>query len=241
MTGSRVIRQGAAALALLALTGWGWSQSPEGDCIIHEKGRVGGRLSLDGSLGSRTASMRAPYLGNEPGRESWRGLLREGVDGGRLERRIAAASEAGLQPIAHAIGDEANHLLLDAYAEAAERNDARDARHRVEHAQHLLPSDIPRFVQLGTVASMQPFHKADDGRYAEKAIGTERLAGSYAFRQLLQSGALLCFGSDWPVCLLGATLRQWTDALGQIIAERPAEQQRKLWQTNAGQFYSLGR
>jgi predicted amidohydrolase YtcJ len=107
-----------------------------------------------------------------------------------------------LQLAVHAIGDEANHLLLDAYEAAKERNGFRDARHRVEHAQHLLVADIPRFHRLKVVASMQPFHKADDGRYAEKAIGKSRLDGSYAYRQLLDSGALVCFGSDWPVVTL---------------------------------------
>ena len=81
-------------------------------------------------------------------------------------------------------------------------NASSGRRNLVEHAQHLLVADIPRFASLGVVASMQPFHKADDGRYAEKAVGAERLKGSYAFRQLVDAGALLVFGSDWPVVTL---------------------------------------
>lgn len=152
---------------------------------------------LDGSLGSRTAYMTEPFDCNHDGEESNRGLLREGIEGGRFERNLAAAAEAGLQTIAHAIGDAANHLLLDtledSYAELA------DARCRSEHAQHLLPEDIERFGRLGVIASMQPYHKADDGRYAEDCIGPERARSSYAFRSLLDAGAVVAFGSDWPV------------------------------------------
>ncbi len=73
------------------------------------------------------------------------------------------------------------------------------ARPRIEHAQHLLAEDMPRFAKLGVIASMQPYHKADDGRYAEKRIGYERCKTSYAFKSLIDSGAVVCFGSDWPV------------------------------------------
>jgi hypothetical protein len=120
----------------------------------------------------------------------------------RFKQAVAMVDERGLQLAVHAIGDEANHQLMDAYAYAAERRGGRRVRHRVEHAQHLLVEDIPRFAKLGVVASMQPFHKADDGRYAEKAIGKNRLAGSYAFRQLIDSRATVIFGSDWPVVTL---------------------------------------
>ena len=90
-------------------------------------------------------------------------------------------------------------MLLNAYEAAAKQTGSSDRQHRVEHAQHLLVSDTPRFAKLGVVASMQPFHKADDGRYAEKVLGAERLKGSYAFRLLVDAGALVVFGSDWPV------------------------------------------
>ncbi len=158
---------------------------------------------MDGSLGSRTAYMREPFSDVAPKTRYPRGQLTAMADPPESFRKlVATADRRGLQLAVHAIGDEANHLLLDAYEAAAKQNSPRDSRHRIEHAQHLHVEDIPRFSKLGVVASMQPFHKADDGRYAEKAIGNERLKGSYAFRQLVDTGALLCLGSDWPVVTL---------------------------------------
>ena len=158
---------------------------------------------MDGSLGSRTAYMRGPYNDAPPHAPYPRGQLTAMADPPELFRKqIVMADGRGLQLAVHAIGDEANHLLLNDYEAAIRQNGNRDARHRIEHAQHLLVSDIPRFAELGVVASMQPFHKADDGQYAERRIGKKRLAGSYAYRQLLDSGALVCFGSDWPVVSL---------------------------------------
>jgi len=165
--------------------------------MIHLAGLKG---YMDGSLGSRTAYMREPYSDATPEEKYSRGQLAEfALDPGRFQNALRAANDNGVQMAVHAIGDEANHLLLDAYELARKERSRSGPRPRIEHAQHLLVSDIPRFAELGVVASMQPFHKADDGRYAEKAIGEDRLAGSYAFRQLVDSGALVCFGSDWPV------------------------------------------
>ncbi len=158
---------------------------------------------MDGSLGSRTAYMREPYADATPEMPYPRGQLTEMADPFEsFEKQVVIADAAGMQIAVHSIGDQANHLLLNAYEAALKGGGRRDARHRVEHAQHLQVSDIPRFSKLGVVASMQPFHKADDGRYAEKAIGKERLKGSYAFRQLVDTGALVVFGSDWPVVTL---------------------------------------
>ena len=98
----------------------------------------------------------------------------------------------------HAIGDRANALLLDIYERVARENGARDRRFRIEHAQHLAAADIPRFAALGVIASMQPYHAIDDGRWAEKFIGA-RIKTTYAFRSLLDAGARLAFGSDWFV------------------------------------------
>jgi len=158
---------------------------------------------MDGSLGSRTAYMREPYSDTAPETPYPRGQLTAMADPQEsFQQNVALADSRGLQVAVHAIGDEANHLLLDAYEYAGKRNGRRDARHRVEHAQHLHVTDIPRFGKLGVVASMQPFHKADDGRYAEDRLGKERLKGSYAFRQLVDAGVLVVFGSDWPVVTL---------------------------------------
>ncbi len=163
---------------------------------------VGFKGFMDGSLGSRTAYMREPYSDANPDTRYPRGMLMATADPPeKLGRHVRAAAAAGFQPAVHAIGDEANRLLLDIYESLSESERAQ-ARPRIEHAQHLRPQDVPRFGKLGVVASMQPFHKADDGRYAERALGKERCATSYAFRSLVESGALVCFGSDWPVVTL---------------------------------------
>jgi predicted amidohydrolase YtcJ len=115
---------------------------------------------------------------------------------------IRSADQAGLSVAVHAIGDRANATVLDLYAEVAKQNGPRDRRFRVEHVQHLRPSDYGRFKELGVIASMQPYHAVDDGRWAEGRIGPTRCASSYAFRSLKDAGAVLAFGSDWPVAPL---------------------------------------
>ena len=148
---------------------------------------------VDGSLGSRTAAFAAPYA-DAPGNS---GLLVNKPED--LYAWTAGADRAGLQVMVHAIGDRAVHLQLDIFARVAREDGARDRRFRIEHAQHLAPADVPRFAALGVVASMQPYHAIDDGRWAEKAIGAERAKTTYAFRSLLDARATLAFGSDWPV------------------------------------------
>jgi predicted amidohydrolase YtcJ len=125
-------------------------------------------------------------------------MLPEGI----MLKRAAAADKAGLQVMIHAIGDEANAQILDVYEKAAASNGARDRRFRIEHAQHLRAGDIARFGRQHVIASMQPYHEADDGRWCDKRIGPERAKGTYAFRSLLDSGARLAFGSDWTVAPL---------------------------------------
>jgi predicted amidohydrolase YtcJ len=121
---------------------------------------------------------------------------------GAMRQRVESADQHGLQVMIHAIGDEANRRILDIYRQAAEKNGPRDRRFRIEHAQHLRPTEIPRFGQQQVIASMQPYHAADDGRWCEKRLGPERSKSSYAFRSLLDSGAVLAFGSDWTVAPL---------------------------------------
>lgn len=158
---------------------------------------------MDGSLGSRTAYMHDHYSDATPEMLYPRGQLTALADPHESFRELVADADArGYQIAAHAIGDEANHQLLNAYEYARRRNGPRKHLHRDEHTQHLLVSDIPRFAALGVVASMQPYHKADDGRYAETALGPARLDGSYAYRRLVDAGALVVFGSDWPVVTL---------------------------------------
>jgi predicted amidohydrolase YtcJ len=155
---------------------------------------------IDGSLGSSTAKMYEPYL-NEPGNSGIYVTPRN-----KLLENIRAADKAGLAVAVHAIGDQGNAELLDIFAEVAKANGPRDRRFRIEHAQHLRPQDFPRFHELNVIASMQPFHIIDDGRWAEGRIGKERCASSYANRSLLDAGAKLAFGSDWPVAPLSPIL-----------------------------------
>jgi predicted amidohydrolase YtcJ len=124
------------------------------------------------------------------------------MDVAGMEKDALAADKLGMQINIHAIGDRANASVLDIYKKLREQNGARDRRSRIEHAQHLRMKDIPRFKEYGVVASMQPTHAIDDGRWAWKRIDTKRLEGTYAFRSLLDSGAVLAFGTDSPVASL---------------------------------------
>jgi predicted amidohydrolase YtcJ len=162
-----------------------------------ERLQIGGlKAYADGSLGSSTALLFHPYLDSP----DTSGLAAEDmVPATKMQDRIIGADRAGLQVAIHAIGDKANKMILDMYEEAERRNGPRDRRFRIEHAQHLRQEDIPRFAQLRVIASMQPYHLIDDGRWAEKRVGPEVIRGTYAFRSLLDSGATLAFGSDWPV------------------------------------------
>lgn len=149
----------------------------------------------DGSLGSTTALFFDPYVDSP---EST-GLMMGELQDGRMRAAVIGADAHGLQVALHAIGDRANRVVLDLYEETARVNGPRDRRLRIEHAQHLTRADIARFGALGVVASMQPYHCIDDGRWAEKRIGAARVRWTYAFRSLLDSNALLAFGSDWSV------------------------------------------
>jgi predicted amidohydrolase YtcJ len=156
--------------------------------------RIGGVKGFaDGSLGSSTAKMFEPYE-NEPGSTGvWV------TPPARLRADILAADKAGLSVAIHAIGDQANAELLTIFSQAIKDNGPRDRRFRMEHAQHLRPQDYARFAELGVIASMQPYHVSDDGRWAEGRIGPKRCESSYAYRSLLDAGACVAFGSDWSV------------------------------------------
>jgi hypothetical protein len=155
---------------------------------------------VDGSLGSTTALFYRPY---EDAPQS-HGLFVTPEDS--LRAWIGAADSAGLQVAVHAIGERANGVLLQIYDSVQQAHGPRDRRFRIEHAQHLRREDIGRFGQLGVVASMQPYQLVDDGRWAEKRIGAERIKTAYAFRSLLDQGAVLAFGSDWSVAPLDPVL-----------------------------------
>ncbi|MGC9364190.1 MAG: amidohydrolase [Fidelibacterota bacterium] len=182
------------------------------DNFCDEWLRIGSLKSyVDGSLGSHTALFHEPYT-DKP--EDY-GL--QVVDESQLLNMILKADQAGLQSITHAIGDKANTIILNIYEKVIRQNGDRDRRFRVEHAQHLCPSDIPRFAKLKVIPSMQPYHAIDDGRWAEPLIG-DRIQTTHAYRSLLDADAHLVFGSDWYVAppsplwgIYGAVTRQTLD------------------------------
>lgn len=157
----------------------------------------------DGSLGSTTAYFFEPYT-DAPGT---RGLLAdEMIPLEGMRDRLTGADAAGLQLCIHAIGDQAVSVVLDLFADLTKANGARDRRLRIEHAQHVAPRDFDRFASLGVVAAVQPYHAIDDGRWAERRIGPERIKTTYAFRTFLDKGVRLALGSDWPVAPLNPVL-----------------------------------
>ncbi|MHB8304370.1 MAG: amidohydrolase [Acidobacteriaceae bacterium] len=168
-------------------------ESGFGNDMLH----LGGLKSFaDGGLGAGTAWMFDPYS-NAP---TDRGIASDELtQADKMYADMLGGDRAHLQLITHAIGDRANHTILDMYQRIEQEDGQRDRRLRIEHAQHLLPADIPRFAQLHVIASMQPYHAIDDGRWAEQSIGAKRIQTSYAFRSLLDAGTVLAFGSDWPV------------------------------------------
>jgi predicted amidohydrolase YtcJ len=171
-----------------------------GDAWIRLAGVKG---FVDGSLGSTTALFFDAYL-DEP---NSRGLMVTSEDS--LRAWIGAADSAGLQVVVHAIGDRANALLMDIFDSVATAHGTRDRRFRIEHAQHLRPEEIRRMAASGVLASMQPYHAADDGRWAAKRIREPQLRGTYAFRSVLDAGGMLVFGSDWYVAPVDPLLGIW--------------------------------
>ncbi|MCU6482343.1 amidohydrolase [Arthrobacter sp. A2-55] len=159
------------------------------------------KLFSDGALGSHSCHMTAPF----PGEDGNRGI--EVIPYGELRELVRRAAGAGIAVATHAIGDRANELVLDAYADLARHpldppasltRPASRLRHRIEHAQHLRPGDIGRMARLGVVPSMQPTHCTTDIPLASTLLAGRDLA-SYAWRSLLDAGAVPAFGSDAPV------------------------------------------
>ena len=148
---------------------------------------------VDGSLGSHTAAFRKPYTD----KSNDKGFFINSRED--LYQWISGADKANLHILVHAIGDSAIHSLLNIYERIIRENGHKDRRLRIEHAQHIAPEDIRRFAELGVIASMQPYHAIDDGRWAEGLIGPERIKTTYAFKSLLDANATVVFGSDWAV------------------------------------------
>jgi predicted amidohydrolase YtcJ len=145
---------------------------------------------MDGSLGSRTAAMKAPFA-DDPGNTGLPQFTQPQLNQMALDR-----AQAGFQLGFHAIGDKAAAMALDAYAQPGV---SHTARNRIEHAQVVDPADIPRFARLGVIASMQPNHLLTDMNWAEDRLGPQRAAYSYAWKAFLDAGVPLAFGTDYPV------------------------------------------
>ncbi len=166
--------------------------------------RIGAlKAYADGSLGSSTAYFFEPFS-NQPDN---RGLLSDEMHPVSLmQDRMLKADAAGLQICTHAIGDQGISTILDLYGEVVKAHGESDRRFRIEHAQHMAAKDFDRFAQLHVIASVQPYHAIDDGRWAEERIGRDRASRTYAFRTFLNHGVRLAFGTDWNVAPLNPML-----------------------------------
>src|SRR5205807_850452 len=163
---------------------------PANDPLLHTSMLKG---FMDGSLGSHTAAMLAPYT-DDSGNS---GIPRYQQDA--LDKKAAERAKAGFQLGFHAIGDRGTRMALDAFALSEQRSEKRDFRFRIEHVQVMAPEDFERFKDLGVIASMQPNHLLTDMNWAEAHIGPERAKHSYAWKEFLDDGVPLAFGTDYPV------------------------------------------
>jgi predicted amidohydrolase YtcJ len=149
----------------------------------------------DGSLGSSSAWFFEPYEDDTANT----GLPNDIILNGKLKEWAADADKNGIQISTHAIGDRANSYMLDIYEVIEKENPAWDRRFRIEHAQHVRPVDIPRFAEIGVIASVQPTHAIEDGVWAEKRIGKQRVKYTHPYKSFLENNTIVCFGTDWPV------------------------------------------
>jgi predicted amidohydrolase YtcJ len=157
------------------------------------------KTHIDGIMGARTARFYQPYSDNILENRTWRGGWREfSKDMPTFKEMILAADSAGIQLRIHAIGDQANSILLDIVDTMNVINGPKDRRFRIVHAQVIAPEDFHRFQNQNIVAEVQPYHVTDDMRWMEERIGFERCKGAYAFKTLVENGCILSFGSDWP-------------------------------------------
>jgi predicted amidohydrolase YtcJ len=214
-----LIRQGRLKTRIYAvspLAGWKrWENAGVRRGLGNDMLRVGGLKGFaDGSLGSTTAWFFEPYVDSP----HTKGLASDEIP--FMEERVGAADRAGLQIMIHAIGDRGNDTVLSVFEKTIAQNGDRDRRFRIEHAQHLNEGIIGRFASNKIVASMQPYHTIDDGRWAWKRLDQKRLDGTYAFRALIDSGVTIAFGTDWFVAPLnpiwsiyGAVTRRTLDGM----------------------------
>ena len=174
------------------------------------------KVFADGALGSRGAALFEPYS-DAPDRK---GVVTTPEP--ELYRMTRRCLEAGFQVATHAIGDAANHFVLNAYERALKETHASGARLRIEHAQVLAPPDIPRFVKLGVIASMQPSHCTSDMVWAETRLGPQRVKGAYAWRSVLETGAHLPLSSDFPGETLDPFAGMYAAVTRQDASGKPA-------------------
>lgn len=195
------------------------------------------KILSDGSIGSATAALFAPFSDNPQST----GLLLYPQP--ELERLIVEADAAGFQLAVHAIGDRANRLVLDAFAKAAAANGPRDRRFRIEHAQHVAQPDLLRYRALGVVASVQPSHCIDDMRFVEKHIGRERLPDAYRWASFQEAGVPLAFGTDWFVEPLDPRLGLYAAVTREFVSGGPPggfEPQERVTLEDALDAYTRG-
>jgi len=189
---------------------------------------------LDGSLGSRTATLLAPYE-DEPENSGLDLMSAE-----RCRELVARAHGAGFQVGLHTIGDRAARLALDAIEAAGPIESLRGRRHRLEHVQVLDPRDRSRFAELGAIASVQPIHLADDRAIVRSLLGPERSASSYCWRGLLDAGAPLAFGTDHPVAALDPLLGIAMAVQRSVDGQEPWHIEQGISLTEALSAYTYG-
>ena len=194
----------------------------------------------DGSLGSGTAYFYEPFTNNPANR----GLLSDEMNPvSAMRDRMMAADAAGLQICTHAIGDEGISTILDLYADVIKAHGEADRRFRIEHAQHLAAKDFERFAQLHVIASMQPYHAIDDGRFVERYLGHDRASRTYAFRTFLDHHVRLAFGTDWPVAPLDPLLTVYAAVTRATLDDKNPKgwfPEQKLTVAEAVEAYSMG-
>jgi predicted amidohydrolase YtcJ len=194
----------------------------------------------DGSLGSRTAYFFEPF-DDQPGNH---GLLSDEMHPvSRMRGHMMTADAAGIQICTHAIGDQGISMILDLYAEVTKAHGPADRRLRIEHAQHMAARDFERFDQLDVIASVQPYHAIDDGRWAQGRIGHDRASRTYAFRTFLQHGVRLAFGTDWNVAPLNPMQTIYAAVTRATLDDKHPEgwfPEQKLTVAEAIEAYTMG-
>src|SRR5689334_12753715 len=203
--------------------------------------RIGAvKAYADGSLGSSTAYFFEPYSDDPKNR----GLLGQEMQPlSKMREWLLKSDASALQICMHAIGDQANSVVLDLFQQVQQANGVIDRRWRIEHAQHIAPKDFDRFAKLNVVASVQPYHAIDDGRWAEKRIGAERVKTTYAFRTFLQHGIKLAVGTDWTVAPFNPMLTLYAAVTRATLDGKNPEgwgKEQKLSLAEAIEAYTMG-